>query len=316
MTIHYAGYYYYLRHPLIMKFSPSPKFARLLPLLLAPLFALPLTAAEPVQLWGSDLLKPILAAPLDTFAKSNEMVIQSTFEGTTSSRKALQEGKASIAIIALPEGAKLPEGYSQLPFAAQVVQVVVNSENPITEIRVEQLAAIFGIAGQKNFKQWSDMGLSGQWGSRSINLYAVRNDRSLALEIFKSSVLREFPVKPAVVYRADPKAVMTRIADDVSAIGLLPAMPLAGRVKSLAISTAVGEEFAPAYAPSAESVDFGDYPLTLNFVIVYNKADVKALKPILQFLLTDGVAEALEKADFLASPRKTRKENSMTIGLQ
>ncbi len=265
---------------------------------------------EPIRLLGSDLLRPILTEPLAKFAAEQALPLQIDLSGSLLAQRNLQDASCDLAILTSTEKLMVPEGYSVLPFAFQTAMIVVNAENPLSEISLSQLVAIFGQARPKEYKQWGELGLTGAWNSRTITLEALRNNSSLILEIFTNAALRDYPLKTNINYHQEGRALLKKVGETIGSIGLTAVAPVPNSVKVLSVST---KDFS--YLPSAESAEYGDYPLSLKFSICYRRSRQAEMRLLLQFLLSDEVARLLDAANFQSCARNTRRENSLLLEL-
>lgn len=267
-------------------------------------------AMEPIRLQGSDLLRPALADPLAKFAAEQALPLQIELTGSLLAQRHLQEATCDLAILTSTEKLEVPEGYMVLPFAFQTAMVVVNAENPLTEVSLTQLAGIFGQARPLEYKQWGELGLTGSWNSRTITLEALRSESSLILEIFTNTAMREYPLKTNINFHQESRGLVKKVGETIGSIGLSAVSPVPSNVKVLSVST---QEFS--YPPSAEAVEYGDYPLSLKFSLCFRQSRQAEMRPLLQFLLSDEVASLLDAANFQSCARNTRRENSLMLEL-
>lgn len=279
-------------------------------LLLTPLF---LAANTPVTIAGSDLLQPLLEMPLNTAAEEAGVPLNLNLTGSVQGRKLLEDGSAQLAILAIPQGDTAPSGFPQFTFASQIAMVVVHNTNPIAELSVAQLASIFGQAGQRNTRQWSELELGGAWTSRTINLSAVRGNQLLTMEIFTSEVMQDYDYKSQLRFFPDSETLIQSTAEDAATISIMPYRKrLDSRLKIVAVKN-TDADFS--YRPTPEAVQFGDYPLTLSFVLFYAEADRERLKPFLRTLLSDTLATALESAGYIPMTTLDRREELMSLDM-
>ena len=62
-----------------------------------------------------------------------------------------------------------------------------------------------------------------------------------------------------------------------------------------------------AYQPTEINVHRGDYPLNWPLRLVFRRADVETLYPLLRFLLSDGVAQELRGVGMVPLPEAVRR---------
>lgn|GEM_PF-1997716 len=80
--------------------------------------------------------------------------------------------------------------------------------------------------------------------------------------------------------------------------------PLDGGLNVLALALNQG---GIAFAPTAENVHRGDYPIRWPVYLVFRRDDVKELYALLQFLLGEEAAASLGKGDLLPVPEPVRR---------
>ena len=284
---------------------------------LAALFAASgLLAQTQITLAGSDLIKPAVAKPLEKFAKDQGMNLSLQMDGTIPALRQLAASTADVAIIARPAGsAALPENLISSAFCSEVVYVLVNSANPLTEINLRQLAAIFGEKAESAVDRWSVAGLSGVWGMRSLLAFCPKNDDGLTLEIFKNAALPDEGFKPGVRTLGDANLMFSTIGTQEGAIGLSRFAPPKDNaaVKVLLVSTGRGGQGHLAFSPTMENAYLGDYPLNLPFFVIYPKDKAEKVAPLLHYLYSDEFAQELQKGGFLPIPSGSRK--NMMLGI-
>ena len=223
-------------------------------------------------------------------------------------------GRLDICIIAMTEEAELPalddDKIIKIPFAYISSVIVVNSENPVSEITIDQLSEIYGdSSAAANFLSWRDFGIS-SFSNTSIKAYAVKEDNSISPDLFRYNVLREKSFNSSVTFDTEDN-VKRMILQDKAAIGIFPKNPESPNLKALFLS--LGEE-SIAYGPSIDNIYYFDYPIRLPFYIIYNVADTEKLYPLVNILLSDSVADIIEDNDFYPIPKIIREK--LIIDLQ
>lgn len=91
----------------------------------------------------------------------------------------------------VPLGVKVTSGTYSIHGDSAALALFVNKANPIRKITLAQADAILGaehLRGPRNFRQWGDMGLTGEWAHRTINVYGDWLDSGEA-EFVKETVL-------------------------------------------------------------------------------------------------------------------------------
>lgn len=283
-------------------------------LLLLPLTLIVTAQAEEIRIAASDLLADYIKVPLKAYAAENDSTYVVDSIGSLPALDRLRSGEIDLAIIAVPEGDEVPrDEFSVYPFAYDVAVIAVNATNPIDEISVARLGGIFGSNEELNLNTWGELGLSGM-GSRNVKALAGISDESIALELFKYSILKGGFMKPSVSMVKDTE-VEDLLRSDTASIAILSRMPENKNIKVLMVSSE-SDAYAPAFGPTDDNVHYGDYPIRLAYYIVYNLRDDAKLRPTIRELLNDEVAISLRSKDLIALPETVRRKFLIDLDLE
>lgn len=212
---------------------------------------------------GSDLLGGAFREALQLGLEESGLPVDLTFEGSLLGLRELEAGRVQAALLAMPDGFGRTT-HRQYLLAFQAVAVAVHATNPLAELTYPQLANLYRDNGTLN--DWSDMTDDPAWRDRKIALYASRRSNSVALELFNALVLKGERLKPSVRYRDDDRSGLAAlVAEDPTALLLLPVMEPQGAMKLLAVKPS---QESQAYTPSRDNIFYGDYPLRLPFYLV------------------------------------------------
>jgi phosphate transport system substrate-binding protein len=255
---------------------------------------------------GSDLLGSTLAEPLEKYAAEAGETLSLEMLGSLPGLSALRDGYADVALVAIPQGEALPEDrYKLYPFAYQVAVLVVNAENPVSEISLRELDRIYSAESRERIERWGQLGLTGQIAGRSIQMYAIASDNSVVVELFKYRALGEQSLRANVNIVTTNRRILEQISGDLGAIGVTNQLPEGRLVKAIPIST--GDVGSFSFGPSPENVYYGDYPLALPFYIAVSKEGSRDFRPFIRFMLSQEVASELSKAGFMPLAENIRK---------
>lgn len=275
---------------------------RFLFVLVAIKVALPV-AAEEIRIAASDLLADFIAEPLQAYGDEHSIEFVLDRIGSLPALDALRASEIDLAIIAVPEKAAVPHDEFQTHlFAYDVAVVAVNENNPINEISLSSLGAVFGSDEEFDFSSWGDLGLSG-WHARSIKPLVGEADASISLELFKFSVLGGRPLKTSVVTVKNAEVEHLLISDSAS-IAILQRLPNSQKIKALMISTAAD---SPAFGPTDDNIHYGDYPIRLVFYSVYHPRNEARVRDLLRVLWSDEMADSLRMNDVFPLPYAVRR---------
>ena len=222
--------------------------------------------------------------------------------------------RLDICILALPEDREFPvldnEKIIKIPFGYKSSVVVVNGENPISEITIDQLSRMFGDSSANvNLQSWRDFGVSSS-STSSIKAYATKKDNDISSDLFRYTVLNEKSFSSSVTFDALDN-VQRMILQDKSAIGVFPNEPENSKLKVLFVAL---DDESIAYGPSIDNIYYSDYPIRLPFYIVYNIDDSEELYPLINILLGDSVADIIGENGLYPIPKVIREK--LIIDLQ
>lgn len=167
---------------------------------------------------------------------------------------------------------------------SHAIAVFVHKDNPINQLSLAQLDAIFSASrrrGHAEIATWGDLGLDGEWASRPITLYAMRRPNGI-VNFFQTRVLLDGEFRPGINERdgrndaARLEAVVASIADDPSGIGYAGFAQWSPGVKALALAE---DASGPFVEGSLETIASHTYPLSRWIYIAINKAPGKSLPP-------------------------------------
>lgn len=266
------------------------------------------------RIGGSDLLEPVLRGPLEAWAdQQTARSVDLAFPGSLPALEALRAEERDLCIIAVPDSGNPPAPpYRTLPFAYRIVLFAVNEENPLREISLPRLAGVFGRDEANDFNRWGDLGLRA-WETRSIKPVAGGGFQALPRALFMERTLTRKAFKPSVNFLGSSDQIEAFLLTDSTALGLLAAPPASAGLRTLALAR---DGDSPAYGPTEDNVHFSDYPIRLPFLIVFSEEQERDLRPLLRFLLSTPVAEALREAGFYPIPDGARQRLALEVDLQ
>ncbi len=271
--------------------------------------------AEKVVLAGSDLLGAYIAATAGELAKKDGVELECKMLGSFSALEELDKGEADFAVIGIPKGRPLPEGYELQPFAYQIAVVVVNSANPIEEISKQQLIDIFSSDTKKRAETWSQLNVN-NFGLSNIMPLVTSFSDNVVIELFKYSALNSTNIGSWVTVAKDKQAIFNMIKANNAAIGVVGKLTDTNMLKALPIyelNEAGGKSYS--FGPSRENVYNGDYPLVLPFYIAYKKSAAPKIKAAAKILFSDAIASKIDSSDFISAPESSRKKSIFELDM-
>lgn len=262
-------------------------------------------AAE-LRVAGSDLLGPEFATALEKHGRENDLNVVVAFAGTRIALAQLRAGEADLALVALPPDEPPPgDALVSRAIACQPIVLIAPEALPLTQLTLAQVRGIFAAGGAGSISSWGELGVTGEWRTRTIALHAVDPARALTLPLFRQLALRGADPKP-LASAAALDGVLARVAASSNGIGLVPAVPPAGGgLRAIALAVDVR---TAAHLPTSENLHDGSYPLRLPLHVVFRRDAAPRLMLLLRFLLSDECADALASVHFQAMPAGARSQ--------
>ncbi|HUG10073.1 MAG TPA: hypothetical protein VMM36_03620 [Opitutaceae bacterium] len=269
-------------------------------------------AANTVRLAGSDFAGPALGEVLKKNPPSRGGEWLLDLVGSKPGLDAVRAGTADVAIVlleSLPTASDPDIDYTPLAYRAPVI--VVSDRNPISGISLPSLAAVLGEGETENFRRWSDLGLPGEWSARTISVQAASADDPLLLDYLRSRVLKSPRLKSSLATGAGTAALLTRLREDESALGILPAMP-ADMTGLKSVPVALNDAGIP-FGPTSENIHAGDYPMRMIMALATARDAGSGAAAGRRRLLSDTIAQALAEHGFVPVPSGVRARLSASV---
>jgi len=259
----------------------------------------------PIRVWGSPQMSGVLRLWERGFRKRHpDIRFQEQLHGTASGIAGLYTGVADIALMGReiwpietlafqsvlpwkPLEIEVATGSYDIPKSTYALVVYVHKSNPLSQLTLEQLAAVFGrpLAGGSPAHSWDDLGLGGEWAGKPIHPYNFDYDNDKAL-FFRRRVFQDR-------YRWDSgttefsnrtnsrgetvdsgQLILDALARDPLGIAVSNPYYANRDVKPLALAVSDKE----AVAASVETVRNRTYPLTRTLYIYVNRDPKKPLE--------------------------------------
>lgn len=248
----------------------------------------------PLKSVGSDSMDPLVQLWVSDFTRLHPGVtVDLQSKGSGTAPKALTGGQTLLGHMSremTPEEARAFEqkfGYppTRVVVALDALAVYVNANNPIRQLTLEQVDAIFSTTRKAGWTQevktWGDLGLEKEWAARPIEAFG-RDEQSGTRAFFREHVLKKGEFKPEVKALADQFAVVEAPAVERGAISYGPLQHAVRLVRAVPL---VDFNASEAVAPTMESIAKRRYPLTRFLYLYVNKAPGRPLDPTLHAFL-------------------------------
>jgi len=145
-----------------------------------------------IRIWGNEYMSAVTRYWKEGFQKYHPAAkFEISLTGTATAMPGIYNGLADLALLGRdanyadkngflhllqynPLRLDLTTGSLSAPGKSYALVVYVHKDNPISKLTVAQLSAIFGCEprpGLDNIQTWGQLGLTGDWRNKSINLY-------------------------------------------------------------------------------------------------------------------------------------------------
>ncbi len=276
---------------------------------------------------GSDSLANLMTLWAEEFKKNYPNVnIQIQAAGSSTAPPALTEGTANMGPMSRPmkdseiQAFEEKYGYkpTAVPVAIDALAVFVHKDNPIKSLTMQQVDAIFSstrlCGGDKDLKTWGDVGLTGEWASKPIQLFG-RNSVSGTYGYFKEEALCKGDFKANVNEQPGSASVVQSISSTLNAIGYSGIGYKTSSVRAVPLVDKHGQ-VEEANETNALS---GKYPLARFFYVYVNKAPNQPLSPLdaefVKLVLSKQGQEVVVKDGYIPLPSKVVEKTMKELGL-
>ena len=190
---------------------------------------------------------------------------------------ALLEGRADLVPMSRPLTPEEVQGFTEkygyppteIKVAADALAIFVQKQNPISGLTLAQLDGIYSRTqkrGGGSIEKWGQAGLTGEWADRPIVVYGYGRDDG-AHEFFRQQVMDGGEFRLSLRSEGGGSAATQGVASDPAAIGCASIFFACKRVRAVPLAGAD----ARFYAPTAENVRSGKYPLGRFLTVCVNK---------------------------------------------
>lgn len=238
---------------------------------------------------GSDTLANLMTLWAEEFKRYYPNVnIQIQAAGSSTAPPALTEGTSNLG----PMSRKMKDkelqafekkfGYkpTAIPVAIDALAVFVHKDNPIKGMSIADVDAIFSSTNKcglhKKVKTWGDIGLTGSWKNKSIQLFG-RNSVSGTYGYFKKKALCKGDFKTTVNEQPGSASVVQSVSTSLNGVGYSGIGYKTSGVRTVPLTKKAGKPFIAATSENAAS---GKYPLSRYLYVYVNKAPNKPISPL------------------------------------
>lgn len=266
---------------------------------------------------GSDTLANLMTLWAESFKRSYPNVnIQIQAAGSSTAPPALTEATSNFGPMSRKmkskEIAAFEDRYgykpTAIPVAIDALAVYVNKDNPIKGMSISDVDAVFSSTRKcgtdKSFTKWGNMGMTGNWKNRDIQMYG-RNSVSGTYGYFKKKALCKGDYKNNVNEQPGSASVVQSVSSSMNGIGYSGIGYKTSGVRAVPLTKKDGGKFIAATPANAVS---GKYPLSRFLYVYVNKHPNKELAPLekefLKMVLSQQGQAVVIKDGYIPLPAK------------
>ena len=240
-------------------------------------------AKQTLTIKGSDTMVHLMSTWAESFGATSRTQVSVTGGGSGTGIAALLNGTTDICAAsrqiedketALAKQKNITP--NEITVALDGIAVVVHPDNPITELSLEQIGAIYtGAIGN-----WKEVG-----GPDQPILLLSRESSSGTYVFFQEKVLNKKDYSQQARLMPGTSAVVQAVTADRGAIGYVGlgyAKEAGNKVKTIAVRSAAGQ---PAVMPSPATVKDASYPVARALYLYTNGAPQGKVKEFVDFCL-------------------------------
>lgn len=230
---------------------------------------------------GSTSMEKVIGYLSEVYMEENSNVkVTYNPTGSGSGIQAVAEGRCDIGLSSRDlKDAEKASGLKGTVVAIDGIAVIVNPENPVSDLTVEQIAKIY----KGEITNWNEVG-----GNDAPIVLIGREAASGTRDGFESVTDTEDVCKYAQELTSTGDVVQT-VASNPNAIGYASVASVKDTVKSISVE---------GVKPTTASIQNGEYKVQRNFVLV-TKSDAElseAAKAFFDFATSEAADEFIEKA--------------------
>jgi phosphate transport system substrate-binding protein len=235
--------------------------------------------SQSITLKGSDTVLPLAQAEAEEFmAENSDKSVTVTGGGSGVGITALIDGEVDIATASREMKAEEIDAAKangvnpvETTIAYDGITVIVNPENPVSELTFDQLRGIYN----GTISNWKDV------GGEDAQIVAISRDSSSGTyEYLKEEVLQGDEYRSDALTQPATGGIVSEVSQNSNAIGYIGVAYLDDSVKALNLDAGNGAE-----APTSENILSGTYPLSRSLYFYTNGEPTGLSKEFIAFVL-------------------------------
>ena len=270
---------------------------------------------------GSDTLANLMARWAEEFKRLYPNVnIQIQTAGSSTAPPALAKGTSNIGPMSRKMTSKETEAFEDrhgykataIPVAIDALAIYVHKDNPLNEMSLPEVDAVFSSTRKCGHKQnidfWGQLGLVNEWARRPIQIYG-RNSVSGTYGYFQKKVLCKGGFKNKVNEQPNSASVVQSVSVSINGIGYSGIGYKTSGVKVVPLSKKHRGKYVEA---SPDNAIAGTYPLSRFLYVYVNKHPNKPLPPLerefITMILSKTGQQILVKEGYISLPAKVAEK--------
>jgi phosphate transport system substrate-binding protein len=266
---------------------------------------------------GSDTLANLMTLWAEEYKRHYPNVnIQIQAAGSSTAPPALTEGTSNLGPMSRKMKGKEIQAFEKkfgykptaIPVAIDALAVYVHKDNPVKGMSIAEVDAMFSSTRKcghnENISRWGQLGLSGAWKNRDIQVYG-RNSVSGTYGYFKKKGLCKGDFKGNVNEQPGSASVVQSVSSSINGIGYSGIGYKTSGVKAVSLAKKPGGDFVSA---TAENAITGEYPLSRYLYVYVNKHPNRPLQPLelefIKMVLSKTGQEVVIKDGYIPLPAK------------
>lgn len=270
--------------------------------------------AETLKYAGSDFLAGTAETVLREELKKSATptTIEGELLGSKVALDQLRKGEIDFAIVMLADSNSIPEFKDKTwranAIGYQVSYLIVPQSNPVEELSLFQLRGIFANFSEEPLNSWNEISDKVTGTPKIQRILSTENDNAGGVT-FQSLVFPRAGFNKDIRKTDSDEDAVRAVLNTGNAIALTASPPIGQpSLKTLAISPANKKgEKSTAYSPVPANIYNHDYPLSVQFLLVYPAEKREKIVPVIRTILSEPFAKALEKAALMPIPKNIRE---------
>lgn len=266
---------------------------------------------------GSDTLANLMTLWAEEFKRFYPSVnVQIQAAGSSTAPPALTEGTSNLGPMSRRMKSNEVKAFESrfgykptpIPVAIDALAVYVHKDNPVKGLTIPEVDAMFSATRKCGHRQdvtvWGDLGLTGEWASRAVQLYG-RNSVSGTYGYFKENALCKGDFKNSVNEQPGSASVVQGVTKSLNGVGYSGIGYRTSGVRAIPLAKKAGADYVEA---TPENAVAGTYPLGRFLYVYVNKHPNKPLPPLerafMKMVLSKQGQRVVLKDGYISLPAK------------